>query len=251
MNNTNLLPKTAVFVDYESWFWALYNKGEKPNVDDFMNKIKKQGKLEQLSFFGDFTKEEMAEEINKMRTVTNNIIDCSNKETKKEYTDFIMLDHIYRSVLGNQDIEQYILVTGDGHFHSIVAYLKNFKDKIVGVYGVEHSFSPQLRNCASWSEEFKAPRANDEYQTKVLQTINWAERQKTPVIIPTFRGTVEACTKYYSLEKTTVMATLRKFIEDGYIDQVIKDTPDGKEVRALVVKWDLLIKHGFWNPNSN
>ncbi|NLX74370.1 MAG: NYN domain-containing protein [Synergistaceae bacterium] len=61
-----------------------------------------------------------------------------------------MLDHIYQSILKRNHIEQYILVTGDGHFHSVVAYLRTFLDKIVGVFAVMGSFSEQLKNSATW-----------------------------------------------------------------------------------------------------
>lgn len=247
-NFINEKPRTIVFVDYESWFWGMYNKhGEKPDVKTFIQDVKKRSILEQVYFFGDFTKEEMQKERTKLRTITNNIIDCANQETKKDYTDFIMLDNIYKTILQQPEIEQYILVTGDGHFHSVVAYLTTFKDKKVGIYGVHGSFSSQLKECATWWEEFKPINNFDfEYRQKILETINWAERQARPAIVPTFKGTVEACSKHNQLDKVKVTATLSKLIEDGYIGQSMKTMGNGYELRALITNWDLLIKHGIW-----
>jgi hypothetical protein len=244
---------TIVFVDYESWFWALYNQyGETPDVREFIQDIKKRGKLKQIYFFGDFTKEEMAREKNKLRTVTNQIIDCATEGTPKNYTDFIMLDYIYRSILQDQDaneIEQYILVTGDGHFHSVVAYLTTFKDKIVGIYGVEGSLSGQLKNCATWSVEIKPKGDLTNYQICVLNNIHFVSTQLQG-ILPTFSKTVEATAKHYKIDKIKCAAALSRLISDGYIDQKITNLPDGRGIQALFPKWDLIIEDGIWDPNN-
>lgn len=241
------LPKTVIFVDYESWFWGLYNKGETPNVKELIKKIKQRANLEQIYFFGDFTKEEMQNERMKLRTVTNDIIDCANQQTRKDYTDFIMLDHIYRTHLSRPEIQQYILITGDGHFHSVAAYLNTFADKIVGVYGVQGSLNNQLKECATWWEEITPKNNINEYCPKVLETINWAERSG---IIPFFGKTVEGCSKYFGLDKIKVAAALSKLIEEGFIEQTVKTLTEGYEVRVLVTKWDLLLRQGIWKPNK-
>lgn len=239
-------PLTIVFVDYESWFWGLYNKyGETPDIESFIKDVKQQGNLEQVYFFGDFTKEQMQKERLKLRTFTNDIIDCANpSENKKDYTDFIMLDHIYKTILLRQDVEQYVLVTGDGHFSSVVAYLKTFKDKIVGIYGVKGGISAQLEGSASWCKQIEPKNARFEYQ-KVLSTIQWAESKKIELI--TFSKTVEVCSKFYRAESAKISASLSKLIDDGYIEQLVKKLANGQEVRVLKTNWDLLIKHGIWD----
>jgi hypothetical protein len=246
----NSKPLTIVFVDYESWFWGLYNIfGETPDVESLIKDVKQQGNLEQVYFFGDFTKEQMQKERFKLRNFTNDIIDCANpSDNKKDYTDFIMLDHIYKTILLRQDVEQYILVTGDGHFSSVVAYLKTFKDKIVGIYGVKGSISPQLEGSASWCKTIEPRNAKYEYQ-KVLSTIQWAEAKKIELI--TFGKTVEICSRFYKAESAKISASLSKLIDDGYIDQVVRKLDNGQEIRVLVTNWNLLIKHGIWSSSDS
>ncbi|MEW6171830.1 MAG: NYN domain-containing protein [Bacillota bacterium] len=241
-------PLTLVFIDYESWFWSLYNNyGETPNLNSFIQDIKQRGKLREIYVFGDFSKNEIEKELLKLRDYTNLIINCANpnEENKKNYTDFIMLDSIYKTALQNQDVEQYILVTGDGHFHSVVAFLKTSMDKIVGIYGVQGSFSPQLQRCSSWWVEIKPENQQYEYK-KVLDTIHWTERKG---LYPTFRRTVERCAKYYGIDAMKVSTSLSKLVEDGYVDQVFKNV-NSLEIRVLEPKWDLIVKHGIWSSNG-
>ena len=250
MTNPSSEMVTSVFVDYEAWFWGLYNNhGETPDIRGLIQDIKQRGKLKEICFFGDFTKPEMAREKPKLRTVTNQIIDCStaDEKQKKNYTDFIMLDHIYRSVLQDaEEINQYILVTGDGHFHSVVAYLATFMDKIVGIYAVQGSLSPQLKDCASWNVELQPKKGLTDYQQYVLLNIHYAEEK--PGIIPTFSGTVSGTAKYYKVDRLKCSAALSKLISEGYIHQEIRTLADGRGIQALVTDWDLLTDKGIWKP---
>ncbi len=72
-------------------------------LDEICDEIKKNGKVAKIYVFGDFTKPELSQERNRVRTVTSNIIDCSNEGTilKKDFTDFIMLDTIYQELIQN------------------------------------------------------------------------------------------------------------------------------------------------------
>ena len=236
--------KMAVFIDFESWFWGLYNKyGETPELNAFVTEIKKRGKIDKINFFGDFTKPEMEKELPKIRTITNDITNCKSteKESKKDYTDFIMLDHIYRTIDGRPDIDQYCLVTGDGHFHSVASFLRTFKDKIVGVYGVKGSISSQLISCSSWAVEIRPKNgAQNGYRSKILQTLLWAERND---IFPSFRKSVEVASKHYRGESVKFAAALSKLIEDGYIPQEEKKLANGQTIRILKPNWDLINKH--------
>lgn len=246
-NENENKPLTRVFVDYEHWFWGLYNQyGETPNLKPFVSRVKQRGCLEEINVFGDFSKEEMSRERPKIRTVTNNIIDCVDESTKKDHTDFIILDHIYRTILQRKDVEQYVLVTGDGHFHNVVAYLNTILDKTVGIYGVKGQISGQLRASATWCEELLPEKDNDEdYRNLILQSIEHAEKCD---MTPTFSGILNYCSQHY--DRPRLAAALRKLIEEGYITQVIKTLPNGSEVRALVPKWELMAKHEIWNPRE-
>lgn len=253
-------PNTIVFVDYESWFWGLYNQyGERPNVEDFMLKVKQRGALDDLYFFGDFNKDEIGKERVKLRNFSSNIIDCANENRTKDYTDFIMLDNIYRTVVKRSDVEQYVLVTGDGHFHSVVAWLKNFRDKFVGVYGVQGSLSNQLKNCASWWEEIRPEGHADtrfgengatgegspEYVNKILESIREKERSASG-LRPTFSNTIAYCRDHFGLNERGLRVTLAKLINDGYVNQEVQTLKNGDKITVVVPQWNLLLEREMW-----
>lgn len=255
------LPNTIVFVDYESWFWGLYNQyGERPDVEDFMQKVKQRGVLDDLYFFGDFNKDEIGKERDKLRNFSSNIIDCANENRTKDYTDFIMLDNIYRTVVKRSDVEQYVLVTGDGHFHSVAAWLKNFRDKIVGVYGVQGSLSNQLKNCASWWEEIR-PEGHDartgdlaggipeggapQYAHRILESIREKERSASG-LRPTFSNTVAYCRDHFGMNEKELRATLAKLINDGFVNQEVQTLRNGDKITVVVPQWNLLAEHELW-----
>lgn len=217
-------------------------------MKSFVQSIKNYGSIEQIYFFGDFTKEELNKERVKLRSITNNIIDCANDSQfiKKDFTDFILLDHIYRTILQRPEIEQYILVTGDGHFHSVIAYLINFMDKIVGVVGVQGCFSNQLKSSASWWVEIE-PKGKELETQRVIETLHHA---KTNNINPVFNKTVEHCARIFGLDKIAVASALRTLINDGYVTQVMVEHKQGV-AKVLSTDWEAIINSGLWVPKSN
>ena len=156
---------TVAFVDYEYWYYGMMNQyNTVPAVDEWVSDLRQRGKLYEIIFFGDFTKSEMQREKTKLRNVSNNIVDCSAGDgVIKDYSDFIMLDHIYQKLILQENIEQFVLFTGDGHFQSVAAFLKNFNDKTVGVYAVKGLLSPLLAGAADWYEEISSARKTDRF----------------------------------------------------------------------------------------
>ena len=117
--------------------------------------MRKRVNLTDAIFFADFSHQSLADEMKRIRIYSNSIVDTrsGNGNSKKDFTDFIMLDHIYRKALTSDDTDVFILLTGDGHFSSAVSFLKNIYSKEVGIYGVKDAISNQLQNCASWTIE--------------------------------------------------------------------------------------------------
>jgi len=240
-------PLTVVFVDYESWFWGLRDYGLSPDLKEFVQDVKQVGNLEQIYFFADFAKPDLEPERFKLRTITTNIIDCSHPDnkSKKDYTDFIMLDHIYRTIIQRPEIMQYVLVTGDGHFHNVVAFLTTFMDKTVGVYGVHGSFSAQLRECATWFKVIGTERTVEYRYREVLATLNVARLKK---LDPTFGTTVGRCSEYYRIDRAAVAMTLSKLIDEGYIKQTIIHSENGDRM-ILITDWQCLKEKGLWKSD--
>lgn len=144
--------RAMVFVDYESWFYSyktLY--GMRPDPKAFRTSLEAEYEIEDIMVFGDFSSPWMAEELGKLRNITNTIIETGNtfNRRKKDMTDFIMLDYIYQYADESSKAGTYIIFTGDGHFQSVTKYLVHKKRKNVVVYGVRDTISRQLRDAAS------------------------------------------------------------------------------------------------------
>ena len=235
---------TIVFIDYEYLYISFTKRYViPPMLEEICDEFKQNGKVAKIYAFGDFSKFEFSQERSRVRTVTSNIIDCGNESTilRKDFTDFIMLDHIYQELIQNPAVEQFIFFTGDGHFSSAATFLRNFMDKTVGVYGITNSFSRQLRDCASWAKELNAIDGDElEYQTNLLKNLKSAESKG---LTPTFMKTVEFTMRTYGGDQYRYEEILRKLINQGYItNDLITAMADKGQFKMLSVNWDRVQK---------
>lgn len=256
MNQRNDSLPTIVFVDYESWFYGLHNQfNAETDVNGWFKNLKTKGAIEDIYIFGDFENNKMiAQDRHKLRTLTSNIIDCSNNyESKKDYTDFIILDRIYQTLIRNDQARQYIIFSGDGHFSNVSAFLKNFKDKIVGIYAVQGTLSQQLKNSASWIELVTPQESqnkttvddssvkidnihsqNEGYIKKLLiDYIN--DNQSSPTFVPTFTNTVTNVASNFNINKETAVVILKQLINEEIVTQRLQKTYCGKVLKGLSI----------------
>lgn len=254
MSDQNATLRTIVFVDYESWFYGLHNQfGVETDVNGWFKNLKTKGMIDDIYIFGDFENNKMiAQDRLKLRTLTSNITDCSNFESKKDYTDFIILDRIYQTVIRNDLVEQYIIFSGDGHFSNVAAFLKNFKDKVVGIYAVAGTLSQQLKNSASWVElvypsdyqnnesENSTPSQTDNdtkdpssVQKLILDYIK--DNESSPTFVPTFTNTVANVSKNSNVSKEIVTEILKQLINENIVSQHLQKTYCGKVLKGLSI----------------
>ena len=117
--------QTAVaFVDYEHWFYSYTNKfNMSPNVDEWYNEICSEYKLENLYFYGDFNNRVIGPELEKLSKYTRNVIHTASMKdgVDKDFTDFIILDAIYREAAKKKSPDVFIIFTGDGHFDLVIS----------------------------------------------------------------------------------------------------------------------------------
>lgn len=245
--------RTIVFVDYESWFYGLHNQfNAETDVAGWFKNLKTKGMIEDIYIFGDFENNKMiAADRLKLRTLTSNIIDCANFESKKDYTDFIILDRIYQTAIRSDFIDQYIIFSGDGHFSNVAAFLKNFKDKTVGIYAVYGTLSQQLKNSASWVEIITPSEIKSEndatsiqndimddkddsyYQKLILDYIR--DNETSPTFVPTFTNTVTNVSESGKVSRETVSNLLKQLIEENVVSQRLQKTYCGKVLKGLSV----------------
>jgi len=227
---------TSVFVDYEAWFYGCKNQYHVgPDIMGWFNHVRDKGELRDVIFFADFSQEAIKDHPTKLRSISASIVDCSKGDKTKDYTDFIMLDHIYQHLFRRQEIKHFILFTGDSHFQSIVAFLRNFNDKKVGVYAIEGSLSPLLMDAANWHTKIlPTNERNNSLEQAVLNNLIWVQEKSD--IIATFRKTVSVVARNNpEFSEDDVFSTLSKMISDGIITQEDATLPvTGHAVKRLI-----------------
>lgn len=224
----------------------------RPNPFRWANELKKHYELNDIRFYGDFSQEVMSRELTRIRQVSNQIIETKNgsENYKKDFTDFIMLDAIYQTAIFSKDISVFILFTGDGHFNSVAAFLKNTLQKTVLICGVKNSFSNSLKAAASsW---FEIPNKDDVFSNcyqLILQYIAYVESRNTG-FRPTFWNTVRSVAEHNGVEEPMVNASLQQLIGQGYIEEKTETVKFQKQLKVLVVDWEKAIRDNLWDPNA-
>lgn len=247
--NASVNKKAVVFVDYEHWYISLEKNFKiKPNIKSFIENVSQRCNIKEIIFFGDFSSPGMRNEMQKIRAFTNKIVETKNGSSyyKKDYTDFIILDHIYQSAYYSSDVDTFIIFTGDGHFSSVALFLKNGCKKEVGIYGVKNSFSNQLKQTASWY--FEVPFEDEELQpycNAVLTNIKLIENEKRK-LYPTYGKTIEAVSVKYGIDKELIKKSLDYMIKNKYIRFSEQRVGKTRSVRILVTDWKKIEKDKFW-----
>lgn len=204
-----------------------------------------------MIFFGDFSNPSLNSEMHKIRAFTNKIVETNNGGGfyKKDFTDFIMLDHIYRTAYTEKDIDTYIIFTGDGHFSSVVLFLKQTCKKHVVVYGVKNAFSGQLKQTADEAREI--PTETDKllpYERMILSNLYTLSREyENPRA--SFSKTVTTVCEKFDADELNVRRALETLINEGYVIQY--DAQIGaKTVRLIKPDFDKTEKAGIYKKGS-
>lgn len=243
-------PVTAVFIDYENWFWTTYNKKANNKIDEVINEIKRdKGKIVHIVIYADFSQDLIQNEKMKLEKKYPRMVrDCGSYNSnldkpnfRKNLTDFYLLDDIYQTLINNPMIQQFIIVSGDGHFHSVISHLRMFHEKRVGVFAIEGSLSHLIKETADWCIEVK-PEVSYDF-SKILSTLYNNQEREFPSY---FSGSVTWCAKYFNIDKAEVEASLSYLVTNNYVNQE-KRLVDGEgERRVLKVDWDKVENDGLW-----
>jgi uncharacterized LabA/DUF88 family protein len=244
-------PKAIAFVDYEHWFISLdkLHRHQRPDIKGWRNELANRFELQEIIFFADFSNPTIRLEIPRIREVSNYIIETQNTSSshKKDFTDFIMLDHIYQKAINSPEINTFILFSGDGHFNSVCNYLITQLGKQVGVYAIRGGMSNQLKNTASWVELL--PKNVDPdlaVYRLILGNLRQLQDNKAKKSYPTFWATVEAVARQNTLKRRDVANALRYLIAQGCISQYEAKPEKGKTIKALTVDWKKAKILGVW-----
>lgn len=252
-NNVQIKKQIAVaFIDFEYWMYALLNGFRmEPDVTGWAKEVQDSYEVTGFHFFGDFTQNAIGKELGKIRQVSNQIIETKNSGDylKKDFTDFIILDAIYQPAMFS-DVDVYILFTGDGHFTSVAAFLKNRLHKKVVVYGVRESFSYALKQAATEWHEIPSERSVYIANYKpILRYITYLNEHGNG-FQPTFWNVIDAVSDRTGTDRQTVQASLRQLIDQEYIKQKLEWTNFHKQLKILKVDWEKAIADGIWNSEE-
>jgi uncharacterized LabA/DUF88 family protein len=234
--------RTAVFVDYETWSYGCTNQYfTEPDVSHWFNNLRDKGQIDDVMFFADFTHENIKDHTLKLRNISNSIIDCSKGIKEKDYTDFIMLDHIYQKLFRQPEIKQFVLFTGDSHFQSVVAFLRNFNEKKVGIYALEGSLNPLLAEAADWYVRIVPSDGRYEsIKQAIFKNLRWAKDKN--IVVATFSKTVSVVTKnnpgFSEGEVTNVLSDLITKKVISQTETIV--TNNGNTVKKLTIDERLL-----------
>ena len=231
-------PTVSVFVDFEHWCYSLDNLfNMRPDVAGFYALVAKEYTIKNVYFFGDFTSPGLRAEVDKIRAVTNNIIDTQNssQRVKKDFTDFIILDNMYQKALSSDDIDVFILFSGDGHFSSVTSFLKNFYHKQVVIYGVNGSFSKQLRETANTFHILPTEQdINGSFYRNIFDYLKTSSQ-------PTYNEAINAAVKRNrgGATKQQIVKAMKVLMENDVIsERTIASGNKGKKQKLLFVDWE-------------
>ncbi len=244
------MKKAVVFVDYEHWYISLDRlHKEKPNIKAWRDALMEQYEIQEIYFFADFSNPAIKKEIPKIREVSNFIIETQNTSSahKKDFTDFIMLDHIYQKAINSPDTDAFILFSGDGHFSSVTNYLISKLGKEVGIFAIRGALSNQLKNTASRTELLpKNEDPDTEGYKLILSSLRALRDDRLKKSYPTFFGTINAVSRQNHLPRREVSALLRKLMAKDCIKQTQTEV-DGKKIKTISVDWKKCRILGFWD----
>lgn len=247
--HTDTLKRAMAFVDYEHWYYSYQNLyGIRPQISAWRKELETRFNLTDILVFGDFSQAPINQELPKIREATSAIIETANPGSKKDMTDFIMLDCIYQTAAEDKNTDAYILFTGDGHFQPVTRYLTQKKKKEVIVYGVHNAFSSQLKAAASKYIEYPYPaELTRRYYDMIIQNFDYISGKN---INPTFLKTVEAVADHNQIPQDAVRAALQEMLDKGYVYQKEVPISFNRKIKIVCANWELLIKDGLWNPDT-
>lgn len=209
---------TAVaFVDYEHWFYSYANKfGMVPNVEEWYDEISSEYKVKDVFFYGDFNNHAIGDELNRLQKFTKNVVHTASMKdgVDKDFTDFIILDAIYRAAAVKRSPDVFIIFTGDGHFDLAVKYLRELGKKVI-IYAVKHALSNKLKSSANSYVEM--PRQSQEHMYYIDMILTSMRHLKKKGKVATYRKTIENVASYNKVSKERVKATLDGMISQKYL----------------------------------
>lgn len=247
---TSKKPTCIAFVDFEHWFISLDKFFSiKPDVKAWARELSSKYDVKEIAIFADFSNNALRNELEQLRDVTTFIFDTKNSSEhyKKDFTDFILLDYIYRKAITEKGVDTFVIFTGDGHFKSVVRFLINECRKQVGIYGITGATSSQLKDCASWYSEIPSDtEIYQEYYKMIVDNFNYITVHREYGEKSTREKIVERVGFKNGVTKKAIGKALDQMISEGYVYKATYTDLDGKKYNVLKPNWDLMARDKLW-----
>jgi len=214
----------ALFVDYEYAVLTSLNYWKTPiSPQRIIAAAMEVGCIEHAAAFGDFNNEPLRREVPKLRTASIDAVSApsgSQDGRVKSYTDFVMLDNVYQTLLDRPDIATFLLMTGDGHFSAVAARLRVRHGKTVGVLGIEGNISGELKAAASFVHELRRLEMdpNDPLFDEIIRFIARSQRERPAI---TFGATAQCCAATLNVPEENVRQCMAALSSQGAIIQEV------------------------------
>lgn len=245
--------QAIAFVDYEYWFVSMSDLYKtQPDIKSWCGTLRERYQMESFRFFGNFLNRNLAEEVARIREVSNDIIEtnCDNGgRHMKDMSDVIMLDAIYRAAAKKRLPQTFVLFTGDGHFQPVVRYLVQDLGRRVEVHGIRATVSRALRDAAS--ETFEIPEEDSQlrqcYEYIVADFNRIAMNHDNP--FATYQSLVARVSRSHQIPKERVEVAVAEMLNQGLIRKKrYRVSYDKPMINVLIPEWDELIAVGLYRP---
>lgn len=235
--------RSNVYVDYQYWYYSYKkNLNMAPNLEEWYVEIQKTYCVEKIMIFGNFGIHAMADELAKIKTITDDIVNTVDSKVyeKKNNTDYFILDSIYRDGAKRRNPDIYIIFTGSNHFELVIQYLKDLGKQVL-VYGVKNYFSETLKSCSDFYVEM--PRYIQEKQFYFDLIFEYLKEVELKGIRDTYNNTIKRVAKYNEIADEPIQSALDELLESGYIVETCESYNE-RECRLLSINWYEAIKSG-------
>ena len=245
--------RTVILVDYESWAVGLWERwGLHPNIQALFDQFRQTSNIVSAIFFADLSSKAFLNDLPKIRLFSSEIVDTRpvSVDSAKDFTDFIILDRLYRMAYNDLLLDRVVLVTGDGHFSQAVMTLRLDFGLEVVVYGVKNCVSTQLLRAAS--RTYIVPTASDcllESCRKILRIMQLTLREK-PDFVFYYASTVDFVAKRFpETDSNELGDALKRLMVEKYIAHR-GGSGSSKQTKQLVIDWEKVYRDKLLDPNQ-
>ena len=233
----------------QHWYYGYNNIfSMKPNVEEWYEELTEEYSVKNIVFFGDFHGNSIEKELPRLEKITKNVVHTASTKdgVDKDFTDFIILDAIYREAAKKNSPDVFIIFTGDAHFNLAIKYLREFKKKVI-IYGVKHSLSNKLKSSAnSYVEMPRSKQEQQYYYDAILNSLYIVKKRRK---MATYGKTIESVSAHSGVSKERIQVALNDLMNNKYLNlEEIKY--HGKKPKILTVDWERVEQDGLWEKNK-